>query len=64
MIGIRDVRLMLSRKFNKSQLGTTKRYFVNLSGNFGSRRIVFHTKNKRDQFLSLIRSFAPQVRIT
>lgn len=45
-------------------LGTTKRYFVNMSGDFGARRIVFHTKYKRDQFLSLLRSFAPQCRIT
>ena len=45
-------------------LGTTKRYFVNMSGDFGARRIVFHTKYKRDQFLSLLRSFAPHCRIT
>lgn len=56
--------LFAGRKFSKSQTGTTKRYFVNLSGDFGSRRIVFHTKSKRDQFLSLLRNFAPQCRIT
>ncbi|HKU08838.1 MAG TPA: hypothetical protein VJR30_22450 [Bradyrhizobium sp.] len=49
---------------NIKGLGTTKRYFVNLSGDFGARRIVFHTKYKRDQFLSLLRGFAPQCRIT
>ncbi|WP_338692476.1 DUF4339 domain-containing protein [Bradyrhizobium sp. 26S5] len=45
-------------------LGTTKRYFANMSGDFGSRRIVFHTKSKRDQFFSLLRRYAPQCRIT
>ncbi|MCC8971208.1 hypothetical protein [Bradyrhizobium brasilense] len=43
---------------------TSKHYVVNLSGDFGARRIVFRSKYKRDQFLSLIRAFAPQVRIT
>jgi hypothetical protein len=45
-------------------LGTTKRYILNMSGEFGSRRVIFHTKYKRDQFLSLLRRFAPHVRIT
>ncbi|MGE0289966.1 MAG: hypothetical protein AB7I42_27635 [Bradyrhizobium sp.] len=45
-------------------LGNTKRYFVNLSGEFGSRRITFHAKYKRDQFLSLLRAYAPDCRIT
>jgi hypothetical protein len=45
-------------------LGSTKRYFVNLSGEFGARRIAFHTKYKRDQFLSLLRAYAPDCRIT
>lgn len=42
----------------------SKRYIVNLSGEFGARRIVLHSKYKRDQFLSLLQSFAPQCRIT
>lgn len=42
----------------------SKRYIVNVSGEFGARRVIFHSKYKRDQFLSLLRSFAPQVRIT
>lgn len=42
----------------------SKRYIVNMSGEFGARRVIFHSKYKRDQFLSLLRSFAPQVRIT
>lgn len=45
-------------------LGNTKRYFVNLSGKFGARRIAFHTKYKRDQFLSLLHAYAPDCRIT
>jgi hypothetical protein len=42
----------------------SKRYIVNISGEFGARRVIFHSKYKRDQFLSLLRSFAPQARIT
>jgi hypothetical protein len=42
----------------------SKRYIVNLSGDFGARRIVLHSKYKRDEFLSLVRSFAPECRIT
>lgn len=44
--------------------GKTKRYIVNISGEFGSRRIILHTKQKRDQFLSLLRAYAPHCRIT
>jgi hypothetical protein len=42
----------------------SKRYIANLSGEFGARRVVLHSKYKRDQFLSLLRSYAPQCRIT
>jgi hypothetical protein len=42
----------------------SKRYIVNVSGEFGARRIILHSKYKRDQFLSLLRAFAPQCRIT
>jgi hypothetical protein len=42
----------------------SKRYVVNMSGEFSAMRVIFHSKYKRDQFLSLLRSFAPQVRIT
>jgi hypothetical protein len=42
----------------------SKRYIVNLSGDFGARRVIFHGKYKRDQFLSLLRKNAPQCRIT
>lgn len=41
-----------------------RRYAVNLSGSFGARRVVFFSKYKRDQFLSLVRGYAPHVRIT
>jgi hypothetical protein len=44
--------------------GKTKRYIVNISGEFGSRRIILHTKQKRDQFLSLLHAYAPHCRIT
>lgn len=49
---------------NARDRSESKRYLVNLSGDFGARRVIFHDKYKRDQFLSLLRSFAPQVRIT
>jgi hypothetical protein len=42
----------------------SKRYIVNLSGEVGARRVIFYSKYKRDQFLSLLRRFAPQCRIT
>jgi hypothetical protein len=42
----------------------SKRYIVNLSGEFGARRVIFHGKYKRDQFLSLLRRYSPQCRIT
>lgn len=43
---------------------TVRRYIANLSGDFGARRVVFFSKHKRDQFLSLLRRYAPQARIT
>lgn len=46
------------------RVGMTKRYVVNISGDFGSRRIILHSKHKRDQFLSLLRTYAPHCRIT
>jgi hypothetical protein len=39
-------------------------YVVNLSGRFGSRPVRFLSKRRRDQFLSLLRVYAPQARIT
>jgi hypothetical protein len=43
---------------------TVRRYHANLSGDFGARRVVFFSKYKRDQFLSRLRRYAPQARIT
>lgn len=43
---------------------TVRRYIANLSGDFGARRVVFFSKYKRDQFLSRLRHYAPQARIT
>jgi hypothetical protein len=40
------------------------RYNANLSGEFGSRRVIFYSRYKRDQFISLLREYAPHVRIT
>ena len=42
----------------------SSRYIVNVSGDFGARRIIFRSKYKRDQFLSLLHIYAPQCRIT
>lgn len=50
---------------NKGSRARPKRlYVVNLSGPFGSRQAQFLTKKRRDQFLSLLRRFAPHARIT
>ena len=57
-------RLGTSGVDGSSASRTIRRYAVNLSGSFGARRVVFFSKYKRDQFLSLIRHFAPHVRIT
>jgi hypothetical protein len=41
-----------------------KSYHVNLSGSFESRRLIFTSKYKRDQFLTYLRDYAPDCRIT
>lgn len=43
---------------------TIHHYHVNLSGDFGARRLMFRSKFKRDQFLSILRALRPNVRIT
>jgi hypothetical protein len=43
---------------------TIHHYHVNLSGDFGARRLMFRSKFKRDQFLSILRAIRPDVRIT
>lgn len=41
-----------------------KRFWVNLSGDFESRRIRFYSQYKRDQFLTYLRDCVPGCRIT
>lgn len=41
-----------------------KQYAVNLSGDFGTRQVRFASRKRRDQFLSMIRRFAPHAHIT
>jgi len=41
-----------------------KQYAVNLSGDFGTRQVRFASRKRRDQFLSIVRRFAPRARIT
>lgn len=41
-----------------------KQYAVNLSGDFETRQVRFASRKRRDQFLSMIRRFAPQAHIT
>ena len=49
---------------SKATVLYSKSYAVNLSGDFESRRLVFNSKYKRDQFLSYLRDYAPRCRIT
>lgn len=42
----------------------SKSYHVNLSGDFESRRLIFTSKYKRDQFLTYLRDYVPSCRIT
>ena len=57
-----DVLASLGEKNVKHK--TVHHYHVNLSGDFGARRLMFRSKYKRDQFLSILRSIRPDVRIT
>jgi hypothetical protein len=57
-----DVLASLGEKNPKYK--TVHHYHVNLSGDFGARRLMFRSKFKRDQFLSILRSIRPNVRIT
>ena len=41
-----------------------KQYAVNLSGDFETRQVRFASRKRRDQFLSMIRRFAPHTHIT
>jgi len=57
-----DVLASLGEKNPKYK--TIHHYHVNLSGDFGARRLMFRSKFKRDQFLSILRTIRPDVRIT
>jgi hypothetical protein len=57
-----DVLASLGEKNPKHK--TVHHYNVNLSGDFGARRLMFRSKFKRDQFLSILRALRPSVRIT
>lgn len=57
-----DVLASLGEKNPKYK--TFHHYNVNLSGDFGARRLMFRSKFKRDQFLSILRAIRPDVRIT
>jgi hypothetical protein len=57
-----DVLASLGEKNPKHK--TVHHYHVNLSGDFGARRLMFRSKFKRDQFLSILRAVRPDVRIT
>jgi hypothetical protein len=57
-----DVLASLGEKNPKHK--TVHHHHVNLSGDFGARRLMFRSKFKRDQFLSILRSIRPDVRIT
>jgi hypothetical protein len=55
----------MARALNRQHTAKPSRmYVVNLSGPFGSRQVRFLSKRRRDQFLSLLRRYAPQARIT
>ncbi len=57
-----DVLASLGEKNPKHK--TVHHHHVNLSGDFGARRLMFRSKFKRDQFLSILRTIRPDVRIT
>lgn len=57
-----DVLASLGEKNPKYKI--VHHYHVNLSGDFGGRRLMFRSKFKRDQFLSILRTIRPGVRIT
>ena len=57
-----DVLASLGEKNPKHK--TIHHYHVNLSGDFGARRLMFRSKFNRDQFLSILRAIRPNVRIT
>jgi hypothetical protein len=63
-INKRGVDVLASLGEKNPKYKTVHHHHVNLSGDFGSRRLMFRSKFKRDQFLSILRTIRPDVRIT
>jgi hypothetical protein len=63
-INKRGVDVLASLGEKNPKYKTVHHYHVNLSGEFGARRLMFRSKFKRDQFLSILRMIRPDVRIT
>lgn len=63
-INKRGVDVLASLGEKNPKYKTVHHYDVNLSGDFGGRRLMFRSKFKRDQFLSILRTIRPDVRIT
>lgn len=63
-INKRGVDVLASLGEKNPKYKTVHHYHVNLSGDFGARRLMFRSKFKRDQFLSALRTIRPEVRIT
>jgi hypothetical protein len=63
-INKRGVDVLASLGEKNPKYKTVHHYHVNLSGDFGARRLMFRSKFKRDQFLSILRTIRPDVRIT
>jgi hypothetical protein len=63
-INKRGVDVVASLGEKNPKYKTVHHYHVNLSGDFGARRLMFRSKFKRDQFLSILRTIRPDVRVT
>ncbi|WP_316228066.1 MULTISPECIES: hypothetical protein [unclassified Bradyrhizobium] len=63
-INKRGVDVLASLGEKNPKYKTVHHYHVNLSGDFGARRLMFRSKFKRDQFLSILRTIRPDVRTT
>lgn len=63
-INKRGVDVLSSLGEKNPKYKTVHHYHVNLSGDFGARRLIFRSEFKRNQFLSILRTIRPDVRIT
>jgi hypothetical protein len=63
-INKRGVDVLASLGEKNPKYTTVHHYHVNLSGDFGARRLMFRSKFKRDQFLSILRTIRPDARVT